>query len=133
MCTYKKTDEGKLKLALNRILQKKKRRSEKITKLTQKIQDLESLPALPESQKIDLDRHHFELQQANADLEHLDHKLETIRATRKIRKGGEDEKENVSDVETEHRSEINADDAFLESLGMNPQAIDEQEVAFQNL
>ena len=137
MATYKKTDDGKLKLSLNRVLQKKKRRSEKIAKLKTKIDELESFPTLPQSQKLELERFHFEVQQAQTDLDHLDLELETIRAARRSRKGTdkEDYNNNESDIELakEEDQELNADDEFLKSLGMQPENVDEQEITFQNM
>ena len=134
MSTYKKTDDGRLRLALNRVVQKKKRRADKIKSLDGKIVELQAMPTpLPECQKIALERHQFDRQQAEADMEHLNQEIEHIREARRQRKGpdAEDEEEEQETNAETGLNTINADDAFLEALGMQPTVIDQQEVQFQ--
>ncbi len=133
MATYRKTDNGALKLMQNRITSKRTRRLHKIERLKQKITALKEKQELGTISAVDhqlLLRQEFEVKQAEADAEQL--KDELLAIAEKIKESkNQPEPQLLEDVESVVQAEPL--DAYLQSLGMDPSTVDGQEVNFTQM
>ncbi len=126
MATYRKTDKGALRILQNRISSKRTRRLQKIGRVQCRIDALkkkeeEGTSTATDGQ--DLIRQEFELRQAQADADQL--KEELLAIAEKIKESKSSPEEPFDVGSTVQREPL---DEYLQSLGMDPAAVDSQEV-----
>ncbi len=146
MATYKKTTLGQLRLQINALQQKVRRREDKIRTCKSAIRSLEeeeAIKGLNHTKSSKLNRQRFELKQAEEDLSNLKVNVDELMDVRNQKKLEEDAEKGESDKEEdkeEDREEAevqvlntveNVTDDYLNHLGLNAQQVDNQELNFE--
>ncbi len=154
MATYKSTSLGQLRLQINALQQKVRRREDKIVASKAGIKKLdETSRSLNASETSKLNRLRFELRQAQEDLTHLKTEVEDlveVRTAKKLETGDKKtpaDEDEVDEGDVPHHTapqqqEVGGEDGvvavqqvtdnYLEELGLNAEQVDNQELTFNN-
>ena len=128
-----------MKLAINAQQQKLRRRVVKIAALQKKIQELRAVHPPKATDATKLKRYEFELTQADDDKANLEEDIASLLEVLNKKKGSGEEKEDCSELAALHGVDLNemaseaVSDEVIAGLGLDPRALDNQELHFAQL